>query len=348
MKIISNIKYVIIVITTLMTFSCNPGEVKDDITGGDKPDTGVNNTQFIGKTFYVESGVGNNNRFLQVEGANPNRLAPVNINLFTNGGEQYFTIRDAGDGYVYIQSNTQQKRALHIQESNKNPGANVNLWDIVNQDNLKWRFMDAGDGFYFIQSKLGTYLEVTNGSSSKKTPITTGNSKGMNAQKWKLHEVNKPITFKREFTIDPIRNLCPTRRLSGDGEFASNGPIVFGEIDVLKSRSSLEAVIEFNARETKPDWSHVKGEWKRNILTLPASWKIDRIVYPTRKSTFDYNTLGGMPSRGFQFIDSGRGRGTLSMERNGFVRRLRFIGDTGGNDISDDNNCTDDTRITKK
>lgn len=301
---------------------------------------------FNGQTFYIESAVGSNNRFLKVKGSNPNRNAPLEIGVFTAGKETHFTFEDAGEGYYYIRSNTQQRRAIHVSGRNRNRKAKVTLWDVVNQDNLKWKLIPAGNGYYFIQSQLGTYLDVQWGKDNIGTPVWmwTGPAQQGLAQKWKLHNVKHPVTFKRKFYPKLIKNLCPTNLIRGDREFGGNGPKVTGSVSLIKNRNVYQAQIKFSAKETKHDWSHVTGEWTRDVLFLPVNWKVNKIISPHQNTYFDY-TVSTMPSRGHMFTDGGYRPGTLSISRTGIVKRLQFIGDTGGNDISDNNECSDDTRI---
>ncbi|MDB2606261.1 RICIN domain-containing protein [Zobellia sp.] len=296
------------------------------------------------KTFYIESAIGENNRFLRVKGANPDRNAPVDISVFNAGNETKFTFENAGNGYYYIRSNTQQRRAIHVRGNSKNPRAEVTIWDVVNQDNLKWKLVPAGDGYHYLQSKLGTYLNVQEGKDREQTPVWMWGFDEGKAQKWKLHSIDKPITFKREFYPKPIKDLCPTQLVKGDREFNGNGPQVYGSVEFVQNKNVFKVLIEFTAKETKSDWSTVQGEWVRNILTLPVSWRIDKILSPHKTSVFDYTT-SSKPTHGHQFTDSGFRQNSLSMTKGGIAKSLRFVGDTGGNDISDNNKCSDDTRI---
>lgn len=297
------------------------------------------------QTFYIESAVGNKNRFLRAS-SNPNINSPMDISVFTAGKELQFTFKNAGDGYYYIQSNTQRRGAIYVYDSVKNKKAIVSLGNIANQDNFKWELIDAGDGYYFIKSKLGTFLDVQWGKDAIGTTIWmwTGPAKNGLAQKWKLNSIKHPITFNREFYPKLIKNLCPTKLIRGDREFGGNGPRVTGSVYLVTNRNMLQAQIKFSAKETKADWSHVTGEWTKTLFSLPINWKVNKILSPHDNTYFDYTT-SAIPSQGYQFVDNGFRQGTLGIQKNGIAKRIRFVGDTGGNDISDNNECSDDTRI---
>ncbi|WKN42935.1 RICIN domain-containing protein [Tunicatimonas pelagia] len=357
----------------MLSFSCNPEEEliepevpssqTEDFFGPFQPPIGpilppviegpilrpVFGIVYLNKTFYIQSGVGDSNRFLQVEGANPNRRAPLNIDAFTAKKEQQFTFEDAGDGYVYIRSNTQSKRALHVNGANKDPEAEVSLWEVVNQDNLKWKLWQDLAGNFYIQSKLGTFLDVQESSSEAKTPVwtnTVGSRRGDLGRIWKLHETNQPITFKKKFIPNMVTELCPTTLLRGDREFAGNGPRIRGSVELVQGRDALRAIIKFNAKETKPDWSEVEGEWVRTILIMPPSWTIDEVLSPHDKTEFDYTITS--PSRGYGFNQGDDCQpNSKCISRDGIAEFIHVVGDTGGNDISDNNECSDDTRIKR-
>lgn len=266
--------------------------------------------------------------------------------MFTAGKDTQFTFENAGDGYYYIRSNTQNRRAIHVNGRNSNPKASVTLWDVVNQDNLKWKLIPAENDYYYIQSQLGTFLDVKWGKSHIENPVWMWNGpakKGL-AQKWKLHNIKFPITFKREFSLKQIKNLCPTRLVRGDREFGGNGPTVSGSVALVQNRNIFQIQVKFNAKETKSDWSEVSGEWIKNVLTLTKKWKVNQIISPHSNTYFNYTT-SIIPIHGHRFSDNGYKPGTLGIDRNGIAKYIQFVGDTQGDDISDNSECSDDTRI---
>lgn len=163
----------------------------------------ITNSQENGKTYTIQSALGG--KYLDVKNANPERRAPLHLWMGNGGIAQKFTLKDAGEGYFYIQSNTRNKRAIHVDGANKNPKAKVNLWDVVNQDNLKWKFENAGNGYYFIKSKLGTYLDVQWGKPESGTPIWMWNFNGGDAQKWKL-KLSSSITDFKMTSFNPSKD----------------------------------------------------------------------------------------------------------------------------------------------
>lgn len=141
---------------------------------------------------------------------------------------------------------------------------------------------------------------------------------------------------------EPINGLCPFNRVAGDGDFGGHGPHVTGDVTlrITSDGRRVEAVINFNARETQSDWSEVRGSWTRTVYTAPATMRISAITSPTR-STINQVLAGGGRFEPTEGCDGGEHRITPG----GPVARMVVVGDTGGGDISTDNNCNCDTRI---
>ena len=106
--------------------------------------------------------------------------------------------------------------------------------------------------------------------------------------------------------------------------------------------NQIEAEIRFTATETVSDFSQVSETFRRIVFTAPRGRRISQIL-STNETTIDFVS----PSAGAQFIGPvGDSSNTVSVtEPTNFIRRMRIVGDTGGNDISTDDDCNDDTRI---
>ena len=156
------------------------------------------------------------------------------------------------------------------------------------------------------------------------------------------------ILFSREPTFgvwtEPVKKgwFCPTKILRGDGEFAGNGPRMKARasVHISPSRKELIAKIYFHAKETRDDWSETEGEWE--TVVWKSAVPIKRIL---SSQTAESDSL--ISSRaGGQFLTPSHSNAVKrTCHDEGLVRYFEMVGDTGGNDISGDNDCKDDTRI---
>jgi hypothetical protein len=150
---------------------------------------------------------------------------------------------------------------------------------------------------------------------------------------------------------------------------------------------TLLADISFSATETQHDWSTTQGNWTKTVYEAPYGKKITEIMSDKASRTqfispaagfqflvpgndvkqvvntfFDNMTIEGAVMKAFGLDPSKRGDASklvrgLSSSGNtmvqvppvegALVKYFYIVGDTGGPDISDDNNCNDDTRIVK-
>jgi hypothetical protein len=165
------------------------------------------------------------------------------------------------------------------------------------------------------------------------------------------------------------------------------------KLRVAKKGRAIVAVIDFKAKETKPDWSETRGTWIRTVFRQPTGPKIDEILDPTvstvhfkskpagfqlfgpmsdflvfldrlaeiaKAVTLFVNPLGaptgfvGTPMQKKLYKTTRKGLAALEFGGNhvhvrapnkGPVSVFAIVGDTGGPDISHDNNPKDDTRI---
>ncbi len=153
---------------------------------------------------------------------------------------------------------------------------------------------------------------------------------------------------------DILTQLCPTSVISGDREFDGHGPRIEATVSLEKrNNTEIWAIILFSATETVSDFSRTEAIFEKKVFTAPTGKQIDVILSTDTTSHFDFISRPG----GFQIIanndyfneDNYRksGNDVLQNFSSGFIRRISFVGDTGGNDISTDTDCKDDTRIEK-
>lgn len=155
-----------------------------------------------------------------------------------------------------------------------------------------------------------------------------------------------PSTGDYVYTLPNIDNLCPFNLQNGDREFGGNGPRIWGSITlrVSPNGSTIQAVIDFNARETGGDGSEVRGNWTIDIgEPAPPGLRYERILSPAT-SNFDQVLRGGGRNEMFEGCDGGEHVITFS---GGPASRMVVVGDTGGGDISHDADCNCDTRIVR-
>jgi len=149
-------------------------------------------------------------------------------------------------------------------------------------------------------------------------------------------------------TVQPmnIGELCPYNKTRGDYEYNGNGPRVTinSDLQISSDRRSIVARINFEAAETVSDFSTVNGNWERTVFRAPSGRRIRRIVTPTSSRIIQILYGGGRN----EIIEGCDGaEHTLNTELGEAIEKVIMIGDTGGNDISSDNNCHCDTRIKR-
>ena len=162
-------------------------------------------------------------------------------------------------------------------------------------------------------------------------------------------------TFYTEtVTLERIKDLCPNSHVGGDFEFGGNGPKVFGSITLWRGENNkhIYAHINFNAQETHHDVfsggrSEVKGYWEIPVYTAPPGKKINGIITPNVVTKFEKVLKGGGANELFGGGDGSPHTLTIGngLDGKGYVTHFKVVGDTGGWDISRDNDCTNDTRI---
>lgn len=151
-----------------------------------------------------------------------------------------------------------------------------------------------------------------------------------------------------QFVPSTIGPYCPKKLLSGDREFGGHGPEIWAWVKLrVVNKRMIYADTYLHARETTSDWSETEGNWSKLIYTAPAGTEI--IDIPSGKySEVHYVSKPGVNAftpRGLVEAIGGA-RGTdVPFKDDGLVSRWNIVGDTGGDDISTDDNCNDDTQV---
>lgn len=187
--------------------------------------------------------------------------------------------------------------------------------------------------------------------------------------------------------IEPMaETLCPTKVERGDREFGGHGPRVKCEVKIRLANDGTEiwADISFWAQETQPDNSTTSGQWSKKVYDAPYGKKITKIMSAQASRTafvsppagsqilipgsdmnagmnaiFEGITIPeavriahGIPAlaEAYKLVGSyNKGNTVITMPavEGTLVKFFHIVGDTGGDDISNDDNCNDDTRIEK-
>jgi hypothetical protein len=170
------------------------------------------------------------------------------------------------------------------------------------------------------------------------------------ARVWERAELaSRTATMPREPVADSVRTftpratdwLCPSRVVAGDREFDGHGPEIWASAELEIRDSRLEAVLTMRARETQHDWSETRGTWR--IPVSPSGMRILEVLSDKHSDTHVISSPAG-----FQILGPGGPLGNALARPpivGGLVQEFQIVGDTGGPDISDDDNCGDDTRM---
>lgn len=260
----------------------------------------------------------------------------------------------------------------------------INKWTILNLDLSLFEANSfnvvINDSFFTTTASTpsGNWFAINNPTTNNgsnnlvfATPIFQGaatsvNPTGVwyNQNKWKIFNQNRspmPLNAKymavslnnsgyvntdnevHVFLSDINETLCPQTVTRGDREFNGNGPRIETNITLqIRNNSEIWAIINFTATETAPDFSTTNAIFERRVFAAPNNRRIAQIITPTTT-----NTTFLSPPGGIQIIGPiGNSSNTVTLtEPLNFIQNMEIVGDTGGDDISTDNNCHEDTRI---
>ena len=186
---------------------------------------------------------------------------------------------------------------------------------------------------------LAVALIVTTTVSAHVRPITP-----------KIKDVNLTLSADTVVQFVPVTvgPYCPKKLMGGDREFGGHGPEIWAWIKLkVVSKKYIDAEIYLHARETTSDWSETEGTWTKRLYTAPAGHEIVDIL-TGKYSEVHYVSKPGVnafsPAGLVQAIGGAKGT-DVPFKDDGLVTRWNIVGDTGGGDISDDDNPNDDTQV---
>lgn len=151
-----------------------------------------------------------------------------------------------------------------------------------------------------------------------------------------------------QFVPVTVGPYCPKKLMGGDREFDGHGPEIWAWIKLkVINKRYIDAEVYLHARETTSDWSETEGTWTKRLYTAPAGREIVDIL-TGKYSDVHYVSRPGVnafsPAGLVQAIGGARGT-DVPFKDDGLVTRWNIVGDTGGGDISDDDNPNDDTQV---
>ncbi len=216
-----------------------------------------------------------------------------------------------------------------------------------------WDFNEEGVAHYGL---MPDYLE-----SCKKVGMTAQEQNAFYgaaerfAQMWekcsnaaaRLNGGGSGAAITKTFTPAAINELCPSTHVGGDLDFGGHGPQINCSVNLRISADAqfVEMVVDFDAKETSPDWSEVKGQWVQKVFTAPGGMKISAITSATSSTVNFVSRAAGGEFGGCnegQLHCSSGGGFTIN---GGLVQSMCIIGDTGGSDINQGGDCRCDTKI---
>lgn len=146
-------------------------------------------------------------------------------------------------------------------------------------------------------------------------------------------------------TIGPY---CPKKLLGGDREFSGHGPEIWAWIKLeVRNQNTLVATVYMHARETVNDWSETEGTWEKVVYTAPAGYTISKLV-SGKYSEVHYVSRPGVNAftpAGLRTALGSTAGTDVPFKDDGLVARWNIVGDTGGDDISTDDDPHDDTQV---
>ena len=157
-------------------------------------------TQPISNGIYEIEWVSNNNKVLDISGAETRAGANVQIWDKCNGKQQRFQFIYQNDGF-YVIKNINSGKVLDVQSAGKQSGTNVWQWTSNSTDAQKWKLEKNADGSISIISKCNNlYLSVTGAKNSNGANIEV-NSKKQSFNLKKVTTINGTKTINDGYTL---------------------------------------------------------------------------------------------------------------------------------------------------
>ena len=210
--------------------------------------------------------------------------------------------------------------------------------------NKTWDFNTDGFAHYGLFPEFVESMRVAGMTDAEEETLFSG-AEGF-CRMWSICE-NRAYSFAgspigETTTPSPIGPFCPNDLVSGDREFGGGPQLTTNvELQITADRTRIEAIVTFSATERGgANPTKVQGLWREPVYTAPAGAVITAIRSP-RESNSDFVGRGA----GIELGGCSDGDVLTAPLTGGLVKFLRIIGDTGGDDVSDDDDCSCDTQI---
>ena len=146
--------------------------------------------------------------------------------------------------------------------------------------------------------------------------------------------------------------FCPKKLVAGDRDFNGHGPEIWASVKLGMSRNAVFATIQLKAKETPGgDNSETEGATIKVLYTAPRGFYIAEIL-SGKNAEVHFISKPGTSTLNFAAGNLATVLNTNAIAvrdiNDGAVASWEITGDTPGADISDDDNCEDDTRINVK
>ncbi len=304
--------------------------------------------------YYLQARTG---AVLDVEAANPAAGTRVQTWQMVGGDNQLWRLLPTPDGGpVWIQSKL--GRVLDVEWGSAQTGTPVEIGDLAGGAAQLWTFVASEvPGYFYVRSGLGTYLDSLWGGSRDGVPIWTWDRTGADSQRWR-------VMLSRRATLTNLGRHCPrgdASVLTGTRDFGGAPNIeVTVRLSTSADRRQIVARIGFRAWITEQHCVYggceggicydgcataplqSTGSWDEVVFTAPAGRFIAGIAPAYQSSTI---TLVG-PSAGPEFYVCADGQVvSASASSSPAIQSVEVIGDTGGDDVSNDDDCGCDAQL---
>lgn len=275
------------------------------------------------KKYLIQTAVGLKNRFIV------NRGTKVEIGESPGSSQAHWQIRKKDDGKYLI-----------YQEYSRGDWCLNSDYKVIRCDNRysqDWEILRNIDGTYSFKSRnrqefLALALPSTQLANNY---ITVHETNSENRTRWILQPKDEQFELYHYSPAKIVTNICLTNVVRGDREFGRDPSTSF-EVKLIPSTTSILA--EISVKMWGDNQTFVFQERTENILSFA----------PIRPN----NVVGQILSPNylrFEITPEGHGEHELVAGRDfpsdSPVRRIILRGDTMGNDISDDRDCSDDAEI---
>lgn len=229
--------------------------------------------------------------------------------------------------------------------------------------------------FLFISCNAALFAQQTGTPKTVRIPIKNQNIAEAMSTTVKAEDITEELC--------PFRLLRGDREFDGNGPKIKCEV----KVSLNRDSTEIWADIYFWAQETKANWSTTEGNWRKKIYDAPYGKSIVRInsdrasrtqfispragaqifapgqdVAQAAYAFFDFTDIRSavLQLHGIKnedksalstlikaTVDHGNTVVQVPPVEGGLVKFFHIVGDTGGPDISEDDNCNDDTRIVK-